>query len=83
MEISYAYTYADGDGHQNTVYEGAWGEFDYELSEQGQADAVRDCVEALATLGDDVIGICYWEPAWIAVPEMDGMTRSDVWEKYV
>ncbi len=81
-EISYAYTYADGDGHQNTIYEGAWGEFDYELSVQGQADAVRDCVEALATLGDAAIGVCYWEPAWIPVPERSDMSRSEIWEKY-
>ena len=81
-EISYAYTYADGDGHQNTIYEGAWGEYDYEVSVQGQADAVRDCVAALAKLGDAAIGVCYWEPAWIPVPDDTGMTRSELWEKY-
>ncbi len=80
-EISYAYTYEDGDGHQNTIYDGAWGEFKYELSEQGQAEAVRDCVEVLASLGDNAIGICYWEPAWIPVPE-DEAGRSVLWEKY-
>ena len=81
-EISYAYTYEDGDGHKNTIYEGAWGEFDYEVSVQGQADCVRDCVAALAKLGDKAIGICYWEPAWIPVPDDKGMTRSEIWEKY-
>lgn len=81
-EISYAYTYADGDDNQNTIYEGAWGEFKYELSEQGQAEAVRDCVAALAAVGDAAIGVCYWEPAWIPVPGDTGMTRSEIWEKY-
>ncbi len=81
-EISYAYTYADGDGHQNTIYEGAWGTFDYEVSEQGQADAVRDCVETLATLGNRAVGICYWEPAWIPVPDDTELSRSELWEKY-
>ena len=81
-EISYAYTYDDGDGHKNTIYEGAWGEFDYELSVQGQADCVRDCVAALSELGDAAIGICYWEPAWIPVPESSDVSRSEIWEKY-
>lgn len=81
-EISYAYTYEDGDGHGNTIHQGAWGTFDYEVSTQGQADAVRDCVAALAGLGDSAIGICYWEPAWIPVPEDGGQTRSELWETY-
>ncbi len=81
-EISYAYTYEDGDGHGNTIYDGAWGTFGYEVSEQGQADAVRDCVEVMAALGEKAIGICYWEPAWIPVPEDMGLTRQEIWEKY-
>ncbi len=81
-EISYAYTYEDGDGHENTIYDGAWGTFDYELSEQGQAEAVRDCVNVLASFGENAVGVCYWEPAWIPVPENGEMSRSEIWEKY-
>lgn len=81
-EISYAYTYEDGDGHGNTIKEGAWGTFDYEISTQGQADAVRDCVATLAELGDSAIGVCYWEPAWIPVPENGELTRAQAWETY-
>lgn len=81
-ETSYAYTYDDGDGHSNTVSKGAWGEYKYELSVQGQADAIRDCVEALASLGENAVGVCYWEPAWIPVPDDTEMTRSQIWEKY-
>ena len=81
-ELSYAYTYEDGDGHGNTIHQGAWGTFDYEVSEQGQADAVRDCVEVLAELGDSAIGVCYWEPAWIPVPEKGDVTRAELWETY-
>ncbi len=81
-EISYAYTYEDGDDNQNSIYEGAWGEFNYEISEQGQAESVRDCVAALAAVGDAAIGICYWEPAWIPVPGDTELTRSQIWEKY-
>lgn len=60
----------------------AWGEYKYELSVQGQADAIRDCVEALASLGENAVGVCYWEPAWIPVPDDTEMTRSQIWEKY-
>lgn len=81
-EISYAYTYEDGDGHGNTIKPGAWGTFDYEVSTQGQADAVRDCVAALAELGDSALGVCYWEPAWVPVPEGGELTRTELWEKY-
>ena len=81
-EISYATSYTDWDGHKNTIYEGAWGEFNYELSEQGQADVLRDCVATLAQLGDKAIGVCYWEPAWIPVPDDGDMTRAQLWEKY-
>lgn len=81
-EVSYAYTYEDGDGHGNTIYDGAWGTFDYEISEQGQVDTVRDCVQVLANLGENAIGVCYWEPAWIPVPDDSGLTRSEIWEQY-
>ena len=74
-ELSYAYTYEDGDGHGNTIKQGAWGNFDYEVSAQGQADAVRDCVATLVELGDSAIGVCYWEPAWIPVPDTVGTSR--------
>lgn len=81
-ETSYAYTYDDGDGHSNTVSKGTWNEYKYEVSVQGQSDAIRDCVEALASLGENAVGVCYWEPAWIPVPADTEMTRSQIWEKY-
>lgn len=81
-EISYPYTFEDGDNNQNSLYENCGQKFDYEISEQGQADAVRACVEVLATYGENAVGIFYWEPAWIPVPADTGMTRSQIWEKY-
>lgn len=50
--------------------------------EQGQAEAVRDCVNVLASFGENAVGVCYWEPAWIPVPEDGEMSRSEIWEKY-
>ncbi len=81
-EISYSHTWDDGDGHQNTIYNGAWGTFDYEMSTDSQIKVVKDCVETLANLGDYAVGICYWEPAWIPVPGNSVEERSALWEEY-
>ena len=81
-EISYAYTLEDLDGHQNTIYDGAWGEFGYEISVDSQIKVVEDCVNTLAKLGDYSIGICYWEPAWIPVPGADVEERAKLWEEF-
>lgn len=40
----------------------------YERSVQGQADEIRDCIDAMVQLGNYAIGVFYWEPAWIDVP---------------
>ena len=71
-ETSYIYTLADGDGTINTENSGkAMDTFDYDISAQGQIDALRALTEALTKVGDAAIGICYWEPAWIPVREYD------------
>lgn len=80
--ISYAYTFADGDGSANNINEGAWGEFNYEISEQGQVNSVRDCVEAVLAVGSQGIGVCYWEPAWLPVPFSAEESRYMRWQKY-
>lgn len=76
-EISYTYTKEDGDGYQNTIT----GSSKYETSEAGQISALTDCADVIKSLGESGLGICYWEPAWIPVPEKDGESRSDLWEK--
>ena len=81
-EISYSYTWEDGDDHRNTIYDGAWGTFDYEMSTDSQIQVVEDCINTLSNLGDYAVGICYWEPAWIPVPGDSAEERSVLWEKY-
>ncbi len=81
-EISYAYTMEDGDGHLNSIYEGAWGEFTYDISTEGQIKLINDCVDTLSAFGEYAVGICYWEPAWIPVPETSDATRSELWEEF-
>ncbi len=40
----------------------------YPRSIQGQADAIVDCLQIMAAMGDAGVGVFYWEPAWIDVP---------------
>lgn len=66
-ETSYAYTLKDGDGHKQSVGRGDDLPMEYDVSVQGQADAVADVIQATANMGEAGIGVFYWEPAWIPV----------------
>ena len=79
-EISYAYTYEDGDHFGNTIGEGTVAEFTYPVSVQGQANCIRDAVAAMAEIGG--IGVFYWEPAWLPVPAQSDEERVYKWETY-
>lgn len=92
-ETSYAYTLNDSDGHSNTVSSGGNNTGDDLLqpfSVQGQARAVRDVVNAVNNAGG--IGMFYWEPAWITVGDITGLSgdaltaqiaaNSLKWEQY-
>lgn len=69
-ETSYAYTDDDGDGNANTVSTAASGiSLDYDISVQGQANEVRDVMQAVKSA--DGSGVFYWEPAWIPVEVYD------------
>lgn len=65
-ETAWAWTSADGDGHGQGFDAGS--DADYAVSVQGQANAVRDVIEAVNNIEDNAgIGVFYWEPAWIPV----------------
>lgn len=71
-ETSYVYTDADGDGQGNSVSRDTAGiVLNYDISVQGQANEVRDVMEAVKQVGDAGIGVFYWEPAWIPVQVYD------------
>ncbi len=82
VEVSYNYTYEDGDGSADSINESTNCEFPYTVSVQGQADCVRAVTAAVTAVGDAGIGICYWEPAWIPVPGASKDERSILWQKY-
>ncbi len=65
--------------------------FDYPISVEGQATAIRDTIAAVAAVGDNGIGTFYWEPAWIpanvCTEGMDGYEEAfqknmSAWRKY-
>lgn len=82
-ETSWAYTLEDGDGMENAV--ASVNNPAYSISEQGQALAIRDVMQAVANVSDGRgLGTFYWEPAWIpvTVPE-DGADRGELfWENW-
>ncbi|NTV78018.1 MAG: hypothetical protein HGA25_02450, partial [Clostridiales bacterium] len=81
-EISYAYTYEDGDGSGNTIAVDTPCDKPYAVTVQGQAKAIIDVVQAVVDTGDAGIGVFYWEPAWIPVPAKDLTARQLLWEQY-
>ncbi|MDQ0858525.1 arabinogalactan endo-1,4-beta-galactosidase [Bacillus sp. V2I10] len=82
-ETSYTYTAEDGDGHGNTAPKATGQTLNYPITVQGQVNAVRDVIEAVANIGDPGIGVFYWEPAWIPVaPDKSLKKNKAIWEKY-
>ena len=81
-ETAYAYTYENGDGHVNSISEETVVSKNYPITVQGQADAVRDVMAAVASVGKAGLGVFYWEPAWIPVPGSTIEERKVLWEKY-
>lgn len=87
-ETSWATTWEDGDGHGNTVAQDKSLDLDYGISLQGQADEIRDVVNAAnnvnTTNSGACVGVFYWEPAWISpyyVYNADGSVDQELYEK--
>jgi arabinogalactan endo-1,4-beta-galactosidase len=80
-EVSYAWTYNDGDGFANSISRDSVCAKPYPVTVQGQANAVRDAIAAVAAVGDAGIGVYYWEPAWLPVPGKNADERKVLWEK--
>jgi len=79
-ETSYAYTLEDSDFSGNTIGEGGGYDLPYSVSVQGQANEVRDVVNAVNEIGG--IGVFYWEGAWITVGTESFEANSALWEEY-
>ncbi len=77
-ETSYMYTTDDGDGYANSVDASDLVE-GYATTVQSQATMIRDICAAADEA--DVIGVFYWEPAWIPVGDASS-DNSAIWEEY-
>lgn len=79
---------AEGYGKQVMVAETAWDHVSYDANTtgdyaycvQGQADAIRSVVQTVHDAGG--IGVFYWEPAWIELPNTSWEERAQIWERY-
>lgn len=82
IETAYTYTLEDFDGHGNTISDP--GDLaQYPATVQGQANFLRDVIASVAGIGEDGLGVCYWEPAWIAVGPSPAIDNNKViWEQY-
>ena len=82
-ETSWARTLEDGDGQPNVIREGSVTDPAYPYSVQGQANEVRDVMQAVADVpGDAGIGVFYWEPAWLPVGPPSALEANKVlWER--
>ena len=94
-ETSWATTWEDGDGHENTSPKASQA-VNYDVSVQGQADEIRDVVNAVDSVNDTYpgagIGVFYWEPAWISkyyaynpdgsLNKTEYAKNQALWEKY-
>jgi arabinogalactan endo-1,4-beta-galactosidase len=67
-ETAYGFTTAADDGEANIFNASLASEGGYPATPQGQADALRAVMDAVAAVpGGRGLGIFYWEPTWTAV----------------
>lgn len=91
-ETSYAYTLKDLDGHENTIRKEDDLVSGYQATVQGQANMIRDVIQAAVNIGDAAVGVFYWEGAWNAgkyAYNDDGTVNESIlnenkakWEQY-
>ncbi|MDO7906255.1 glycosyl hydrolase 53 family protein [Paenibacillus sp. JX-17] len=82
-ETSYTYTAEEGDGHGNTAPQSSGQVLDYPISVQGQANSVRNVIDAVAKVGNAGLGVFYWEPAWLPVGPPSSIEQNKVlWDQY-
>ncbi len=78
-EVGYGYTFDNGDKQSNAFSQGSDELGGYQATIQGQAQYVRDIMNAVSSLTDRSgkktgLGIFYWEPEWIPVKDSNGDT---------
>ncbi len=70
-EFAYPYNFTNQDNTANNISFGSSLSFPYTVSKNGQAECITDIYKTATALGDDCLGLFYWEPAWISIPNSD------------
>lgn len=82
-ETAYPYTDEDGDSFGNAVTSRSSGvDLKYSISVEGQAQCLTDVFQAVANCGSRGIGVFYWEPAWLGVPDISWEQQKQLWDRY-
>lgn len=79
LETAFPYTLQDSDYFANNAGENL--SYVYEVSPEGQKEAILDVMETMRQLSRG-IGFCYWEPAWIRVGGKNYNENAVLWEKW-
>ncbi|MGN8833407.1 glycoside hydrolase family 53 protein [Selenomonas montiformis] len=80
-ETAYGFTLDNYDRQGNLFTAKEAGMGGYRVSPQGQAQAVRDVMAAVAAVPDGRgIGVFYWEPDWVAIPDAVRDNQLTGWE---
>lgn len=79
-ENSYAYTTENTDFFGNTISDGGAITKSYPFTVQGQANQVRDVIDAVSKMTNG-IGYFYWEAPWITVGGETFEENQQSWEK--
>lgn len=79
-EVAYPYTDDNGDCFPNIIYSGSQNvEFPYPISVEGQAKCIAETFQAMANTNGHGIGVFYWEPAWIGLPDKSSEEQYKLW----
>ncbi len=70
-EFAYPYNFTNQDNTSNNISFGSSLDFPYTVSKSGQSECITDIYKTATALGDDCLGLFYWEPAWISIPNSD------------
>ena len=78
-ELGYGFTFENGDSQTNAFAEGSELVGGYQATVQGQAQYIRDVIDAVSQVKDSSgnktgLGVFYWEPEWIPVKDAKGNT---------
>lgn len=71
VEFAYPYNFANLDDIPNAISWNSSLDFPYNVNKDGQTEAIEDIYKTAISLGDDCLGLFYWEPAWINIPRSD------------